>query len=96
MLSNLFNSIASEDALLSVVPDSDFFETTSVLDLVSTVSAEAEAFLLDGLETLETAVGEISIDAGVFDGILTTATDTFSALFDGPEFLTEAIELLAD
>ncbi|MGD1943006.1 MAG: hypothetical protein ACFB0G_17040 [Leptolyngbyaceae cyanobacterium] len=96
MLSNLFSSIVPEDALLSIVPDSDFFDTTSVLELVSTVSEEAEAFLLDGLETLETAVGEISINAGVFDGILTTATDTFSAIFDGPEFLTEAIEFLAD
>ena len=96
MLSNLFSSIAPEDALLSIVPDSEFFDTTSVLDLVSTVSAEAEAFLLDGLATLETAVGEISIDAGVVDGILTTATDTFSALFDGPEFLTEALAVLAD
>ncbi len=96
MLSNLFSSIAPEDALLSIVPDSEFFDTTSVLDLVSTVSAEAEAFLFDGLATLETAVGEISIDAGVVDGILTTATDTFSALFDGPEFLTEALAVLAD
>ncbi len=96
MLSNLFSSIAPEDALLSIVPDSEFFDTTSVLDLVSTVSEEAEEFLLDGLATLETAVGEISIDAGVVDGILTTATDTFSALFNGPEFLTEALEVLAD
>lgn len=96
MLSTLFSSNAMSDFTLDLTPDAEFLNTTSILDIVANVSSDAETFLTEGLTTLETATGELTIAAGVLDGLLTTATgESLSGTFDAPAFLTDLGATLA-
>jgi hypothetical protein len=96
MLSDLISAVDSSDLTLDFIPDLASLETTSLLDAVATVSSEAEAFLTDGLSTLETATGELAIASGVISGELVTAAgESFVESFDAPTFFTEAATTIA-
>lgn len=96
MLPNLFSSLAESAATISFAPDSEFLNE-SLLELVAAISPEAEAFVLDGLDTLATATGDLSIAAGQFEGSLTTAAgETLPISLDAPTMLSQAGDLLGD
>jgi len=81
---------------LSVTPDSEFLSTTALLDLVAAFSTDAEAFLLDGIDTLATSTGAFTITEGVLEGSLSTESgETLPVLIDGPGLLGEAVDLLS-
>lgn len=94
MLPNLFSSLTESD--FSFTPDTEFLNE-AVLDLVTAISPDAAAFLGEGLETLETATGELSITAGLLEGVLTTETgEVLPIMVNGPEVLAEAGALLVE
>jgi len=96
MLPNLLSALTETTADLSVTPNSEFLSTTALLDLVAAFSPDAEAFLLDGIDTLATATGAFTLTDGVLEGDLTTASgETLPVLIDGPGILSEAGELLS-
>lgn len=98
MLPNLIDSLLeSVDAIEGdLILQEDFLEN-SVSELLTAISPGAEALLLDGIDTLTEATGELAIAAGVFEGSLSTPTDgLLPLLFDAPAALTELGDLLAE
>ena len=84
---DLISDIISE-ADLMFTPDPDFFNTTSILDIVGGISPTVEALLLSGLDEAASATGEFTITSGAITGSLTTSTqDIFPISFDASGFL---------
>ena len=95
MLPNLIDSVL-ESVDVDLTLDEDFFDN-SLSELLAAVSPEAEALLLDGVDTLIDATGELAIAAGVLEGTVSTPEDgPLPILFDAPAALTELGDLLAD
>ncbi|MGF1457760.1 MAG: hypothetical protein ACFBSG_01900 [Leptolyngbyaceae cyanobacterium] len=96
MLSTLFSPLWESDATFGVDPNFEFFDNTSLLDLVTDISPVAATFLLDEVVApLETATGELTIEAGVIEGTLAISDDeSLSFSLDGPALLSEAGTLL--
>ncbi|NEQ43684.1 MAG: hypothetical protein F6K00_09060 [Leptolyngbya sp. SIOISBB] len=100
MLPNLVNSLLeSVDAIdvdIDFMPDAGFFDN-SFSELLAAISPEAEALLLDGVDTLIDTTGELAIAAGVLEGTVSTPEDgPLPILFDAPAALTELGDLLTD
>ncbi|NER80173.1 MAG: hypothetical protein F6K42_11445 [Leptolyngbya sp. SIO1D8] len=97
MLPNLLDNVISPLFDLTITPDQAFLETTSLLDIVSTISPDAATFLTSNLDELETTAGELIVSAGVISGSLIDASGEIllSGDFDAPTFLSEFGETLA-
>ncbi|PSN20039.1 hypothetical protein C7271_04210 [filamentous cyanobacterium CCP5] len=77
--------------------DQDFLETTTPLDLLSSISSLAETVLLAAVDELETATGILTVTTGGVDGTLTTGDgDLFSGGLDVPSLLSEVGATLAN
>ncbi|MEM6518844.1 MAG: hypothetical protein AAF722_05855 [Cyanobacteria bacterium P01_C01_bin.70] len=95
MLPNLSSFLVLPDATFSFTPDFEFLDSTAVLDLVAAFSPDAEAFVLDGIDTLATATGDFDITSGVLSGTLAPAEGEPIAIeVDAPTLLTEVGALL--
>ena len=94
MLPNLFSDLTNSD--FSFTPDTEFLNE-AVLDLIAAISPDAEAFLIEGVNTLATATGELSITAGRLEGALTTETgESLPIAVNGPDVLAVAGALLEE
>lgn len=94
MLPNSLSSLVESAATFSFVPDAEFLNA-SVLELVAAISPEAEAFVLDGVDTLATASGDLTVTGGVFEGnLVTDIGETIPFLFDAPAELSQIGDFL--
>lgn len=91
---NFINDIVTElDSTFT--PEPTFFNTTSILDIVANVSSDAEAFVLEGLDEISDAVGDLTIASGNINGSLATATqDLFSFNLDTSNILASLRPIL--
>lgn len=97
MLPKLFDSLVESVSDFDLAPATEFLNTNAVLDIVSAISSDAADFVLDGLDTLENAVGDLEIVSGVVTGTLLPAVgEAIPIELDGPGILTEAGEILGD
>ncbi|MEM6836610.1 MAG: hypothetical protein AAF609_07115 [Cyanobacteria bacterium P01_C01_bin.120] len=97
MLPNLSSFLVLPEATFSFEPNFEFLDSTAILDLVDAFSPDAAAFVLDGIDTLNTATGDFDITSGVLSGTLVPLEgDAITIEIDAPTLLTEAGELLAD
>lgn len=95
MLSTIFSSDLVSDLFLDLDLDSEFINTTSILDIVSAFSPDAADFLVDGLDFLDSIDGEVAIADGIFDLIIPSASgDDLGIEFDVLSFLSTLNNLI--
>ena len=84
--------------VLEVIPDEDFLDTTSLLDIVDTFSSDTANFVSETLEDLETATGEFTVNAGQVAGaFISDSVEVILDSFDLSEFIaTDLQELLSE
>jgi hypothetical protein len=92
------NFIDVSNAVLDVIPNEGFLETTSLFDIVATFSPDAADFVVNTFADLETATGELAIDAGVITGtLLSDTTEIIIDSFDVPTFIaTDLRDILTE
>jgi hypothetical protein len=92
------NFIDVSNAVLDVIPNEGFLETTALFDIVATFSPDAADFVVNTFADLETATGELAIDAGVITGtLLSDTTEIIIDSFDVPTFIaTDLRDILTE
>ena len=96
MLPNLLNVLLEPLTTAESVPNQAFFDT-SIFELLVASSSATEPFWQNGIDTLTNATGELTITAGILDGMLSTAADeSLPIAFDTPAALAAVGDWLAD